>query len=183
MAGHHSFLLSIKDITVIALLTAILFVQEELLTFIPNVQLTVFLLVLYSKKLGFFRTSIIVVIHVILDNLIIGSFSLIYTPAMFIGWELIPVIICTVFKKTESNVVLAFAGILSSLLYSWVFILPACILYKMSFVAYMIGDVLFEIILALSSFVSILLLYKPLSKVFDKFEITKVNNKKEENQN
>ena len=71
--------LATKDITLIALLTTLLFVQEQALVFIPNVQLTVFLIVFYSKKLGFLRTSLIVAIHVVLDNLVMGSFNLIYT--------------------------------------------------------------------------------------------------------
>ena len=86
--------ITVRDITDIAVLACILFIQEELLTFLPNIQLTIFLLILYSKKLGFIRTSIIVAIHVILDNLVMGSFNLVYTPAMFIGWMTIPILIC-----------------------------------------------------------------------------------------
>ena len=93
---------SVRDIALIAILSTILFVQEQVLTFLPNIRLTVFLLVLYSKKLGFIRTTIIVIIHVLLDNLFMGSMNLVYTPAMFVGWMLIPIIICTLFKKTES---------------------------------------------------------------------------------
>ena len=33
----------VKDITIIAILAAILFVQEQALSFLPNIQLTVFL--------------------------------------------------------------------------------------------------------------------------------------------
>ena len=39
-------ILTTKDIALIAVLTGVLFVQEQLLSFIPNVQLTVFLLVI-----------------------------------------------------------------------------------------------------------------------------------------
>ena len=39
----------VKDITIIAAFAAILFIQEQALSFLPNIQLTVFLLVLYSK--------------------------------------------------------------------------------------------------------------------------------------
>lgn len=160
--------LATKDITLVALLTTLLFVQEQALVFIPNVQLTVFLIVLYSKKLGFLRTSLIVAIYVVLDNLVMGSFNLIYTPFMFIGWFLIPLLMCTIFRKVESNIALAFLGILFSLLYSWIFIIPNCIVLSVSFLSYLVADLLFEIILSLSSFLSILLLYNPLSKVLDR---------------
>lgn len=160
--------LATKDITLIALLATLLFVQEQALSFIPNVQLTVFLIVLYSKKLGFIRTSIIVIIHVLLDNLVMGSFNLIYTPFMFLGWLQIPILMCTIFKKVESNIALAFLGILFSFIYSWIYIIPNCIVLSVDFISYLIADILFEIILALSSFLSILLLYNPIGKVLDK---------------
>ena len=41
---------TIKDLIILALLATILYVQEEVLTFLPNIQLTIFLIVLYSKK-------------------------------------------------------------------------------------------------------------------------------------
>ena len=74
-----------KDLTLIALLATIIFVQEQMLAFLPNIQLTVFLLVLYSKKIGFIRTSIICLIHVVLDNMVMGSFNVFYMPFMFVG--------------------------------------------------------------------------------------------------
>ena len=49
---------STKDITIIAVMTTILFVQEQLLASLPGIQLTVFLITLFSKKLGFAKTSI-----------------------------------------------------------------------------------------------------------------------------
>ena len=92
-----------KNITLIALLAAILFIQEQLLSFIPNVQLTFFLFVLYSKKLKFIDTIFITLIYVVLDNLVSGSFNLLFIPFMFIGWIIIPILLNTIFKKVESN--------------------------------------------------------------------------------
>lgn len=162
---------SVRDIALIAILSTILFVQEQVLTFLPNIQLTVFLLVLYSKKLGFIRTTIIVIIHVLLDNLFMGSMNLVYTPAMFVGWMLIPIIICTLFKKTESPFLLAIFGFIEGFLYSWMFILPNYLLYNINPLAYLASDVLFEFLLAISSFLSILFLYKYVSNYFDKLYI------------
>ena len=73
MVSSEKTNLSAKDIAVIAILAVVLFIQEEVLTFLPNVQLTVFLIVLYTKKLGFKKTTIIILIHVILDNLVMGA--------------------------------------------------------------------------------------------------------------
>ena len=60
--------MSVKRLVRIAIFAAIMFVQEFALSFIPNVQLTVFLLVLYSKVFGLKKTCIIILIHTILDN-------------------------------------------------------------------------------------------------------------------
>ena len=65
------------------------------------------LLVLYSKHLGIIKTLIIITIHVILDNLISGYFNPILVLSMIIGWSLIPILLCSVFKKVNSNISLA----------------------------------------------------------------------------
>ncbi|MCF0107171.1 MAG: hypothetical protein HUJ53_10435 [Holdemanella sp.] len=160
-----------KSIVTIAILSVILFIQEEMLTFLPNIQLTVFLLVLYSKKLGFKKTTCIVLIHVLLDNLVLGSFNIIYTPFMFIGWELIPLGINTIFKKVEKTLHLALLGVLFSFTYSFVYMIPACLILKMDLFIYWSADILFEIVLAASSFLSILWLYEPCAKLFDRYEL------------
>lgn len=159
----------IYDACVIALLAALVFSLEQLLAFLPNVQLTVFLLVLFSKKLGLIKTSIIIIIHTLLDNLFMSSLNLAYFPFMLIGWLIIPITLNTIFKRVNSNIALAFLGILFSALYSWSFLLGNVLFMNVRFLDYFIADIPFEIILALSSFLSILLLYIPVSKLFDRF--------------
>jgi energy-coupling factor transport system substrate-specific component len=161
------FDLSVKDITTIAILTTILFVQEEALTFLPNIQLTVLLIVLYSECLGWWRTSLIVLIHVILDNVVMGSLNYIYTPFMLLGWELIPLLLRTVFCRVQKPLPLAFLGILFSFLYCWLLLIPTFLVTEASFWPYFLTDLPFELILAASSFLSILWLYSPLKKVLD----------------
>ena len=115
---------STKDIAIIAIMTTILFVQEQLLSSLPGIQLSVFLIVLYSKKFGLAKTSLIVFLHVILDNFYMSSFSLMYTPTMLIGWLIIPLTLCIIFKKIESPIWLGVLGILYAFIYSWLFIVP-----------------------------------------------------------
>ena len=156
--------MSSKDIALIAIFSVILFVQEQLLSFIPNVQLTVFLLVLYSKVLGFKKTALIVLIHTILDNLINGSLNLMYFPFMLLGWMIIPIVITTLFRKTENSLVLGVAGIIFSFIYCWLFMIPNLIVYKTNILSYIAVDIFWEIVLAISSFLTILWLYNLTSK-------------------
>ena len=60
----------VKDITMIAILTAILFIVEQVLSYVPLIQLTVFFLILFSKKIGMLKTYLIIIIHVLLDWLL-----------------------------------------------------------------------------------------------------------------
>lgn len=159
--------ITVKDMAIIAVLTALLFVQEQLLSFLPNVQLTVFLIVLYSKALGLIKTSLIVIIHTILDNLFMASFNIVYFPFMLIGWMIIPIIICSLFKNCESPLLLALMGILFSFIYSWLFIIPNVIILDVNALDYFIADIIYEIILAVSSFITILWLYKPCRNVLN----------------
>lgn len=159
------------DVVLIAMFSTILFVLEQILMFLPNIQLTVFLIMFYSKKLGFLKTSIIVFIYVLLDNIFMASLGLFYTPFMLIGWMLIPVLLCTLFNKVESVIWLSCLGILFSLLYSWVMIIPNIIINKVDIIVYLINDIPFEILLSVSSFISVLWLYKPCEKCFDSLSL------------
>jgi len=162
-------MLRVKDITLIAILTAILFAQEQILSFLPNIQLTVLLIVLYSKVLGLKKTIIIVTIHTFLDNLLMG-FNIFYFPFMLIGWLIIPISLNTIFKRVNNTILLAFLGILFSFLYSWLFVFANVILLQVGFWQYLIADLYFEILLAASSFFTILWLYDPLYKLMIEFQ-------------
>lgn len=168
--------LTVKDICLMALFTCILVALEELLTFLPNIQLTVFLIILYSKTFGFGKTSIMVFVYAILDSVFMAALNPIYMTFLLIGWMLIPILTCTIFKKVDNNIILAFLAILYALLFSWIMIIPSCIIIKVDFWTYFVADIPFEALLALSSFLSTLLLYDVLKKLIDKL----LNKEKEE---
>ena len=159
--------MKIKDITLIAIFSVILFVQEEILNFMPNVNLTIFLIVLYSKTLGIKRTILIIFIYCLLDNFVMNSFNVYFTPCIFATLILIPIFINTIFKNTDGKLKLSFLGAIFSLIYCWSFMVPSVLIYKMDFLSYIIADIPFEILLAMSSFISILLLYNSCSKVIN----------------
>ena len=158
----------VKDITMVAILTAILFVVEQVLSYVPVIQLTVFFLILFSKKIGMLRTYIIIIIHVLLDNLASGYFNILYVIFMILGYSFIPLFINVLFKDKEKIIELGLISIIFSFIYSWVLIIPGCIIFEMTFIEYLVGDISYEISLAVSSFLSIILLYKHLERVFNK---------------
>ena len=159
--NNKKSIISVKDITLISIMAVILFLQKQVLSLIPNFQLTVLLLVLYSKKVGTLKTIIICFIYALIDNMVMGTFNVLYTPFLFIGWIFIPIFLNTIFKKVESSIALAFLGVLFSFIYCWLFLIPNCIVLQMDFITYLLSDIVWEILMASSSFLSILLLYKP----------------------
>ncbi len=152
-----------------AMCTTVLFVQEQLLIIVPNVQFTTMLIVLYVSLFKFRESVAIIVIYIILDNMYMSSFHLLYTPPMFIGWLTIPVVYHTVLRQTKSEVKLALFGLFFGFYYGWVFIPFRMIEFGITeFWPYLLLDIPFEIIMAVSNFVTILWLYKPLYKVLVK---------------
>jgi hypothetical protein len=161
---------ALKETALIALLAAILFVQQILLSFIPNVSFTVLLLFLYSKILGFRKTAIIILIHVTAINLLspFGPLLPVHIPSMIFGWLIIPIFLTTIFKKVEDPFTLAFLGLIHGFIYGWVYIPVSVFLLDIPFKEYFLMDLIFEVIMAVSSFVTILWLYKPLYKFLEK---------------
>ena len=134
-------IISIKDITISSILAAILFVQEQILFFLPNITFTMLLIVLYSKKLGCFKTIFINLVYVLLDNIFNGSFNLLFVVFMFIGWSIVPILLNTIFKKVNNNILLAVIGVLCSFLYSWILIIPGCITFNTDIISNLKMDI------------------------------------------
>ena len=160
--------LTVRELCVMALLTVILFAQEQLMNFLPNINFTILLMVLYAKTFGFVKTSMIITVYLIMDATFMASLNPIWTTGQWIAWMTVPLLICTVFKKTEDSLKLAFAGALGAFLYCWVMILPTMGVLNTPFVPYLIKDIPFELLLAGSSFLTILLLYDPMRKLLKK---------------
>ena len=156
--------LTIRRIVIIAIFAAILTAQEEALTILPNIQFTQCLIAIYYFSFGLWDTLIIVVIHTLLDNLIMGSLSLMYTPAMLFGWITLPLIL-HLFRKIKNRWVIASIVGLHGLIYSWSFLFVSVVLYKVEFLPYFIADIPFEIILVVCGFLTTFLLLEPLTKV------------------
>ena len=158
----------LKDMTIIVVLSAILFVQQIALSFIPNVSFSVLLVVLYTKVLGFKKTSLIIIIHVAAVNLLSPMGPVVPTliPAMLIAWMLIPILLTTVFRKVESAIWLSIFGLVFGFIYGWVYIPFTVWFIGTPFLPYLIGDIPFEVIMGISNMVSILWLYDPLKKAF-----------------
>jgi hypothetical protein len=147
-----------------ALLASILVVMEQALALVPNVQLTMLLIAVYSAALGFRKSAEIVAIYVVLDSMVASAM---YPEWVGMTWALMPAILAGwllssyafSWLKTESNLSAAALGAVMSFVYGTTVAVYTSALYQMDFLVYMSFDMPYQILMALSSFVSISLLY------------------------
>ncbi len=172
--------MTVKRLCILVVLTTILFVQEELLTFIPNVQLTFLLVVVYGATIGIRDGSIVILAHVLLDNLVMGTFNLYCMVPQFLGL-FITLVMARLFKN-KNEIFQGIVGSLGALIYCWLYVLVNIWFLDVKFMDYLIADIPFEIILVASTIVSILFLYKPLVKFINK-ELYKYERKEIEIEN
>lgn len=167
-SGETKPFLTARELTVMAMLTALLFVQEQLLNFLPNINFTILLMLLYAKTFGFIKSGMMITVYLVLDAVFMAAVNPVFVVFQWLGWMTIPLLCSTLFRKTEDSVKLAFAGALCALLYCWLMMIPSVFIYRIPFMAYIVPDLPFEAILAASAFLGILLLYEPLRKLLRK---------------
>ncbi len=158
--------MTLRRLILLAMSVTIIFVQEQLLMFIPNVQFTTLLIVLFVSVFTFKESIVMIIVYVLLDNIYMGTLNPFYMVPMFIGWTLIPVVYHTLLKQTKNANTLAFFGLFMGFVYGWVYIPFVMIQLGMNhFWPYLLADIPFELIMATSNFLTILWLYEPLYRV------------------
>jgi len=148
------------------MLLAVLFVQEQLLAFDINVQLTVLLLAVYATVLPPPLLYPLVGGYVLLDNLFMGSFNWLYTPAMFFAWFLF-VILFRLIRRRALWQKVVFAT-LFGFVYGWIFAIPHAITFGFDRLwPYLVTDLGAEVTMAAVDFVTVLFLYEPLRRLLE----------------
>lgn len=156
--------MSTRRLLMIAFAVTLTFVQEQLLLLLPNIQLTVVLMFVFVSIFSYKESVMYIVVYVILDNLYLGGFSLFNLIPMLFAWNLIPFVYHVILRRTTNEKVLAWVAFLFGFVYSWSFIPGAILMYGLQDVwtLYIVGDLFFELILAVTGFVTVLWLYQPL---------------------
>ena len=160
--------MTIKKLCYLVVMTTILFVQEELLTVIPSVQLTFFLIMIYGATIGIGYGSIIVVAHVLLDNLFMSSFTIATIGPMLIGYEI--TLILGYLLRGKNEFLNGVANGFCAIIYSALFIPVNIWLYNVNPTAYVIADIPFVLVMVTCNFLCAIFLYKPIYKLlYDEF--------------
>lgn len=157
-----------RKILMIAIAVSLTFVQEQLLIFLPNFSFTVLLMFVFASVFSFKESMIYIGIYVLLDSMYMGAMNMFYMIPMLIGWSMIPLFYRLFLYRLKDEVYLAVAAFFFGFLYGWIFIPFNMIQFGIAkFWPYLLADLSFEIILAVTGFFTVLLLFKPLKQVLD----------------
>lgn len=158
--------MSTKRLLVIAFAIAITFTQEQLLVFLPNIQFTVLLMFVFASVFNYKEMFIYVFIYVLIDSLYMGGFNLFYMMPMLIAWFSIALVYKVFLKDVTSIYKKALFAALFGFYYGWTFI-PFTMIQTgvTNVIPYLIADLPYEIIMAVTGFLTVLWGYEPLVKV------------------
>ncbi len=149
------------------MLLAVLVVQEYILSGIPQVQLTIILILVYAQFLSYKKLIPLIIAYVLLDNLLMGSISLLYTPTMLIIWPLYAVFARMILKKPDYIHLIYAIGF--SFIYGWSFLPASIVLQHLNtwskIWTYLKLDFVFELMMATNTIITFLLFYQPLMKL------------------
>jgi len=164
-------MMSVKRMIMIALAVTIIIIQEELLVMIPNVQFTVLLIILFSSIFTLKESIIMVFVYVLIDSMYMGALNPLYMTPMILAWSFIPFSIHTYLRGTKSEVKLAIFALGFGFLYGMAFIPFKMIEQGITQLwPYFIADLPFEIIMSVTGFLTVILLFKPLYSVVKQFD-------------
>lgn len=164
---------NLKMLALVVSLAGILFVQEEVLTFIPNFQFTFLLIACYGATMGIKYGLPIIGIHVILDNIVMGSFNFAIMIPQAIGLTI--TLIFGYLFRNKNEYIVASSIALTALLYCYIYIPFNLCFFNIDFIPYIIADIPYEIILVVTSFITVLFLYKPIVKTINKLMVNMFN--------
>lgn len=154
--------ITVRELCILAFMSVLLFIQEELFVFIPNFQFTFLLLAIYVSVFGFKKTSLIIFAHVLLDNIYMGSLTPIVMIPMWLGYMIYIGIIWLL--KNKNIWLLTLGGILGAYIYCMLFFVTNIVFLEIDIYHYWLADIPFEIMLMSTIAFTMIYLYKPLRR-------------------
>ena len=165
--------LAARQICMLALIGALIFATKLALSGIPNVNLNTLLIILCVVFFGW-KTLYAVFVYVLLEGLVFG-FSLWWFSYLY-AWPAVTAV-AMIFRKNESALLWAVIGALCGLCFGpLMYILYLTVTGWQTAVALWTAGIPYDLIHCVSNFVLIMLLYKPLYKVFRHFLVEDVGN-------
>lgn len=159
--------LSVRELCILAFFAALIFSVKTALASVPNVNLNTLLIILATAYFGW-RALYAVGVYILLEGLIFG-FSIWWFSYLYI-WPVL-VVLVMLFRRNESALVWAvLAGVYGLLFGPLMYIGYFAIAGGWrSYAAMWIAGIPYDLIHAVSNFLTVLILFKPLSRMMDRF--------------
>lgn len=150
----------IRNIVIIPFLSVILTASKLIASFIPNVELVTFLLIIYVNVFGFKKSILILYIFLITEAFIypLGTWVVGY---IWI-WTLLIVVTSLIKKYIKTEYGWAIFSGLYGFLFGFLFAVNESFITQISIYIYWLRGLTFDIIHMFSNYVLMLLLYKPI---------------------
>ncbi len=159
--------LTVRELCILAFFAALMFSVKTVLASIPNVNLNALLIILVTMYFGW-RALYAVGVYILLEGLIFG-FSIWWFSYLYI-WPLLVVLVMLFHRNKSALVWAALAGIYGLLFGPLMYIGYFAIMGGWrSYAAMWIAGIPYDLIHAVSNFLTVLILFKPLSKIMDHF--------------
>jgi energy-coupling factor transport system substrate-specific component len=151
--------MSVKDIVIIGMLTAVLVTVQVSLSFLPNIELVSLLIIIYTLVFRW-RALFIVYAFIFVEGLLFGFgqwwFSWLYI------WPLL-FFIAMLFNKVRSVIFWAMMSCMFGLMFGALSAVPVIAISGLQAgIAYWVQGIIFDVTHGIGNFVTALLLYYPL---------------------
>jgi energy-coupling factor transport system substrate-specific component len=159
---------TLKQLILTAMYLAVIVVLESLMAGLPNIQLTVVLMMAFAVTFPKAIFTPFILAYVVIDNFvgifIMGSIDPFIMIPMTVAW-LVLLYVTYAFRKKPLLWLIGF-GLFFGFLYGWIYIPAHMIRFGITtFWPYLLADLPFEITMAVTNVISISLLFPPLVKL------------------
>lgn len=157
--------LIIKEITVLAVATALLFVLQVALAFLPNVEMVSLLIIIYS--LVFQRKTLYIIYTFAILQGVFYGFGLWWMTYLYV-WTILYLMV-RIFRNNESALFWAVLGGFYGLFFGALCSIPTIIIGGVGAgVAWWVSGMMFDVVHGVGNFVVIFVLFKPLYSMVKK---------------
>ncbi|MDD4772348.1 MAG: hypothetical protein PHZ09_01920 [Eubacteriales bacterium] len=148
----------IREIIIIALMSAVLYGVQVAIAFLPNVELVSLLIIIYSLVFGY-KVFFIIGVFVIAEGLTYG-FGIWWISYLYV-WPILA-IVALLLKRNRSVIIWAFISGLFGLMFGFLCSFPYFFVGgpQMAF-SYWVAGIMFDVIHCVFNFVIVLVLFKP----------------------
>ena len=167
--------MKIRDITLIAILSASITAGKLALSFIPNVEIVTLLFIVYSIVFGTKKSLFISLIFTTTEILIYGfsTWLLVY----YIIWPMLILVTGLIKHKIKSEYGYASIGAIFGYTFGIFFAISESLFYGAAYGwAYWIKGIPFDLLHGTSNFIIILVLYKPIKETLTKLRLSYYSN-------